>query len=381
MTFNLLTKVNYYEFIDDVNLRVSSNENSKIINNLELYNYLSNIKCEIDNIKSEWSKYKKYTNPYEFIHTPLDNSSYSICKYNPLSRSFFKMIELCNVFKILDKLPDKSIKTFHLAEGPGGFIEAIHKLRNNTKDKYYGMTLISDDVNVPGWDKINNFMKDKKNIYIEKGFDNTGNLFNLENLKYCYLKYKNNMNLITADGGFDFSLDYNNQENSISNLLFCQVLYAICLQKKGGVFIIKCFDLFSKFSLDIVYLLSILYEDVWITKPKTSRYGNSEKYIVCNNYCIIPNSIFISKIFEIFSKIKEGYNILSLFDHDISYQYNIKIKESICSLGEVQIDNILNTLNIINNLKKDKLEFLKKNNLKKCTKWCKVNNMEYNNVI
>lgn len=379
MSFYLLSKVNYYDFIDNINLKISNNKKSKIVNNVELQKYLSNIKCEIDNINKEWNKYKKYTNPYEFIHTTHYNSP-SICKYKPISRSFFKMIELCNEFDILNKLPNTAIKTFHLAEGPGGFIEAIHKLRQNDKDNYYGMTLINDsDDNIPNWDKIQKIMN-LNNIHIVKGQDNTGNLLKLENLKYCYFKYKNTMNLITADGGFDFSLDYNNQENCISNLLLGQILYAICLQKKGGIFIIKCFDLFSKFSLDVMYLLSILYENVWISKPKTSRYGNSEKYIVCFNYRIIPNIEFISKIFNIFEKMKKDHNILSLFDNDISYYYNIKVKECICSLGELQIDNILTTLNLINNFKKDKLDILIHKNINKCIKWCIDNNMEYNNI-
>ena len=34
------------------------------------------------------------------------------------------------------------IRSFHLAEGPGGFIEAIQLMRMNTDDTYYGMTLI-----------------------------------------------------------------------------------------------------------------------------------------------------------------------------------------------------------------------------------------------
>ena len=40
------------------------------------------------------------------------------------------------------------------------------------------------------------------------------------------------MDFITGDGGFDFSIDFNKQEISISKLLFAQVIYAIVLQKK-----------------------------------------------------------------------------------------------------------------------------------------------------
>ena len=85
---------------------------------------------------------KKYTNPYEYIHTIVPGYKTSICRYKPLSRSYFKMIEILKSLYILDEFLSENIKTFHIAEGPGGFIEATSVIRNNTNDKYYGMTLM-----------------------------------------------------------------------------------------------------------------------------------------------------------------------------------------------------------------------------------------------
>ena len=41
-----------------------------------------------------------------------------------------------------------------------------------------------------------------------------GGLYNELNFQYCVKKYKNSMNIITGDGGFDFSIDFNSQERS-----------------------------------------------------------------------------------------------------------------------------------------------------------------------
>ena len=82
------------------------------------------------------------TNPYEYIHTNVPNSKSSICKLNPLSRSFYKMIELINTLNLFDN-NSETIKSFHLAEGPGGFIEALSYIRKNPNDTYYGMTLMA----------------------------------------------------------------------------------------------------------------------------------------------------------------------------------------------------------------------------------------------
>ena len=74
------------------------------------------------------------------------------------------------------------------------------------------------------------------------------------------------------------------------------------------------FDLFSKISIDIIYLLSIYYEKVYIVKPYTSRYANSEKYIVCINYHKSITEGMINKfkdILKILNKIDfKKYNIV-----------------------------------------------------------------------
>ena len=46
---------------------------------------------------------------------------------------FFKLIEIYKHFNILSSY--NSLKSFHLAEGPGGFIEATAYLRKNKFDK------------------------------------------------------------------------------------------------------------------------------------------------------------------------------------------------------------------------------------------------------
>ena len=63
------------------------------------------------------------------------------------------------------------IKSFHLAEGPGGFIEATAFIRNIPDDVYYGMTLMNKDGNIPGWKKAEKMIiqaeNDVRKIYSE----------------------------------------------------------------------------------------------------------------------------------------------------------------------------------------------------------------------
>ena len=76
----------------------------------------------------------------------------------------------------------KPIKTFHLAEGPGGFIESTAYIRNNTNDIYYGITLIDKSGNVPNWKKAEHIIKRYGNINIEYGVNGRGDLYDHKNI-------------------------------------------------------------------------------------------------------------------------------------------------------------------------------------------------------
>jgi len=374
MSYFLLPEI--HDNIDNIN--IESNENDKLYVSLTLNSYLNNIKKQIDENYDNWDFMKRYTNPYEFIHTVIPNTKLSVSKMKPLSRSFYKMVEMVNMFRLFNDFDDNPINTFHLAEGPGGFIEATQHLRKNSSDKYYGMTLMDDDPNVPGWKKSNHFLETHKNVEIERGLTGTGDLMEVDNLTYCNEKYKNTMDIITADGGFDFSIDFNQQEILATNLLLAQVSFAISMQKVGGHFILKIFDIFTKTTCDIMYLLSSLYTQVYIVKPNTSRLANSEKYIVCKGFKQYPEKL-INNIIRKYGKLKTSEFISGILPVRLDYFYLNKIEEYNAIFGQQQIENITHTLNLIScKNKSEKIETLKKNNIQKCTYWCEKNNIVHN---
>ena len=365
-----------------ININIKGNDepiaNYKLNVSLTLNSYLNTVKQQIDDNCDTWDHIKKYTNPYEFIHTVIPNSKSSVSKLKPLSRSFYKMVEISNILHLLDDYKDTNINTFHLAEGPGGFIEAMTFLRKNENDKYNGMTLVNSDPNVPGWNKSKFFLDTNKNVNIEYGPSGTGDLFDVDNLKHCLTTYNNSMNIITADGGFDFSIDFNKQEILATNLLFAQVSFAIAMQKTNGHFVLKIFDIFTKTTGDIIYLLSTMYKQVFIVKPNTSRMANSEKYIVCK-YFKGTNPTLINKIIHQYHKIKDYEYIASILDSNLDLYYLNKLEEYNAIFGQQQIENISSTINLMSyKNKNDKLELFKKNNIYKCIQWCEKHNIPCN---
>tara|TARA_Y100000389_G_scaffold155014_1_gene155618 strand:- start:659 stop:1855 length:1197 start_codon:yes stop_codon:yes gene_type:complete len=378
---NINIKINSNNLKIAFNLKKEISENKHISISHNTHKYVNVMKCQIDAHSQEWDEVKKYTNPYEFINTVIPYSKTCISKYKPISRAFFKLVEIYNIFNILKN--QNSIQTFHLAEGPGGFIEATAFLRKNKRDKYYGITLIRDDSNIPGWKKCERIMREYPNITIERGVDNTGNLYNYKNYLHCVNNYSNSMNIITADGGFDFSKDFQEQETSATRLILTQIFYAISLQKFNGSFILKVFDIFTNVTVEMVYLLSCFYKHVFISKPNTSRQANSEKYIVCKFFKYVNTSALFEKVINILKVLDEKidlntYYIKSILNLDIQHVYTNKIEEINTIFGQQQIENIRNTISQIINKNYNKLETLKKHNINKCINWCEKNNIKYN---
>ena len=382
MSYFLLPSIPYNKDIVNLISQTYTNNDNNIIINKTLSRYLSKINGQIDSKQQEWDKYKKYTNPYEYIHTVIPGSKYSICKTKPLSRSYFKMIEICKSLKLLDNLPE-ICKSYHLAEGPGGFIEAIANMRENMSDQYFGITLVDDDdTSVPGWKKSQAFLKKHKNVIIETGTSKTGDLMDPENLKYMYQTHHNTCHLVTADGGFDFTTDFNHQELVSLKLILSQIAFAIACQKKGGSFFIKMFDTFTPGSIDMLYLLTMLYDQVYFCKPHTSRYANSEKYIICKGFRLTETKPLVISLYHVLQSFADNTNsyLDRIFTFDIPYVTVNRIEEYNAIFGQQQIECISQTLGLINGNNYDRIENMKKSNIQKCVSWCQKYKLPYNKM-
>jgi len=367
-----------------------------------LSQYLNEIKNHLSVREKEWDIYKKYTNTYEYIHTVVPYKKKAVSKYKPLSRSYFKMIELIHTFDLFQKQEtiapppgfskpihstQTAIQTFHLAEGPGGFIEAIANTRNNPRDTYYGITIQDDkhDGTIPSWKKSTEFLCSHPNVILEHGKDGTGNLLSYENFLYCCDKYASSMDVITGDGGFDFSAEFNKQEINMTKLLFAQICYALFLQKKGGSFILKIFDAFHTHTMDMLVLLTSMYKRVYMTKPLTSRIGNSEKYIVCKGFLHGDTHAFADILRSTFRDVlacPEQEYIMELLNIPKSVFFQSRLEEFNSTFGQQQIENIHYTISLIEkNVKTDKINILIKNNITKCVNWCMKYNVPYHYIM
>jgi 23S rRNA U2552 (ribose-2'-O)-methylase RlmE/FtsJ len=387
-----------------IKFRLNKQYHNLTIINKKLLDEINKYKTMISKNSYEWNKYKLFTNDYEMVY----NSKYSnnsIANKKPLSRSYFKMIEIAN--KYLTKWINgttKQIKTLHLAEGPGGFIEALLDLRKKNisinKDLYYGISLTTDK-NIPGWDKSIKFLKNNNNVKIITGLTGNGDLINIDNIKYLHTRLGGKMNIITADGGFNFSINQYIQEYNASQLIFSELVAALGCLSIDGIYIYKIYDMSYKITADILFITQCFFTEMEIFKPLTSRAGNSERYVICKGFKGIysedinkllkilelwnnnnnSNNIEIEKIMrnKLFYE-KNNYNVenISIIDAFVINTpqafYNLIIKINKI-FNDKQIENIKDTLNI-NNCNKWIIE-RKEQQRKLAIKWCEDNNMSY----
>jgi 23S rRNA U2552 (ribose-2'-O)-methylase RlmE/FtsJ len=243
-----------------------------------------------------WELAKKMANPYECIYTQDDKHFHpSLCVYRPLSRSFYKMIEILSVLQFFEGLPKTTTKlrSAHVAEGPGGFIEAFIE-RGEKHGKIISataMTLKPTDNHTPGWRRATGFLQKHKEVVLHYGIDGTGDMYQKGNQESFIQAVKPGVHLFTADGGFDFSSDYLIQEKRIYHLLVCSALIGLQTLLPGGAFVLKFFDINAQPTQILITLIGSCFKSWTLYKPATSRPCNSERYLLCRGFRGLPVTV------------------------------------------------------------------------------------------
>jgi 23S rRNA U2552 (ribose-2'-O)-methylase RlmE/FtsJ len=305
-----------------------------------------------------------------------------------------------NIINMVKFLRFRPIVSVNLAEGPGSFMEAIMNYRKlrapeiYKKDLYFGITIDKAD-NAENFVRMEEILKEYKNQMVLIYGEENGNLYNSQNINKLYetmiketkrLLIDNETNIffdfnqnqelkadiVTGDGGFDFRNKESIQEQLMYRLILAQIVAAFRVQAINGNFILKIFDIYTKFTMKLINLITQYYKTVDIVKPQTSRPANSEKYIVAKGFCGIDeknmNNLLslLEEWFDINDKannltisdyngIKETYwnpkipnYVWDLFqDMNISREFILKIRDINLDLSLRQMHKITETLNLI----------------------------------
>ena len=327
-----------------------------------------------------WEYYKKIVNPYELVYTQkkYPNFPESICVLKPLSRSYFKMIEMTDLINFFQLFPGDTIRTAHVCEGPGGFIEALFDEAAKYNRKIHtsiAMTLKSKRTNVPGWKRAEYFLKKNKNVRILFGEDDTGDIMKPENQQY-FIDYATNpeyggkVHIFTADGGFDFSCDYTKQEEMVFPLLLASTKIGLEVLKVGGVFILKLFDFYHPSTVDLLYFLSHLFEEWTLYKPGMSRPCNPEHYFIGKGFIGCSDKAF--DILRLWCSMVENHQPLCRLFHmeDIQSDFHVIIAQLRKKSFNIQTTYLERVFNIIDNNNDEQIMAYLMKNEQTSYDWC-----------
>ena len=360
---------------------IKSDKSLEIFFCQDLAELVAHYKGFIDNIENfnKWDYAKKISNPFELIHQSGDKGLSAII---PISRSYFKLLEIIIDCNLID---DRETYNYAaLAEGPGGFVECFIRYRKSRflgrNDQIRCMTLKSDSNEVPNWNKASDLFR-KYKVNITYGEDGTGNLYNHRNI----IKFRDELNgnlvdLVTADGGFDYSIDFNQQEQLSAKLIFAELVCALNISAKGANFVLKIFDIYTVITVKILYLLTLYYDSVTIIKPHTSRPANSEKYVVAKGFKGIKEKqrIQLLVILAKWDNFNDNQYLSDIIGINLPNKFLYSLYKLNKSYARLQIFNILKTIIFIEKpLNYDDSIYLKKCKLIYALEWCK----KYNNPI
>lgn len=164
--------------------------------------------------------------------------------------------------------------------GPGGFSEYV-LWRKKWFAKGFGFTLRSENDF-----KLHEFLAGHPEtfdpFYGDKGDGNVYDPDNINSLTDYVLKQTGSgLHFMMSDGGFSVEGQENIQEILSKQLYLCQCLVALSIVRENGHFVTKLFDIFTPFSVGLIFLMYKCFKQVTIIKPNTSRPANSERYLVC----------------------------------------------------------------------------------------------------
>ena len=287
----------------------------------------------------------KILDPISYINK---NSKFYGDKYNEkvvFTNAFRKMYEVCVKTNFVPKNKN-TIKHFDICGFPGAFIYGLnHYIKTKLKDVDYD------------W-YIQSYVKEKNQReyfidefgLVEKHGDKfliggkNGDITKIETVLSYYEFFKNNKrDIVTSDCGLQGEYG-GNKEKLMLNIFLGQFICGIGVLKKGGNFFMKGYHMSSNFSISLIYLMTLLFKEVYFVKPESSRHISGEEiYLLLLDYKlddkksenvfyqltkILSEDIDMSTSLISYTKIDKGvlsniYDKLSLFYKN---KLNLKIK-------------------------------------------------------
>lgn len=253
-----------------------------------------------------------------------------------LTRTSAKIANLnFDFLNIIGKVMDHGVTYVDLCAAPGGFSYYLTKLFSKINGQAFLTSMPGSNTHLNYNDKLLENNNSKIKMFIQNG-DITSFDFRVSFAKFVNTK----VDFVLADGGIDCRGLENYQEFYTRNLIVAQIVMGMKLLKETGFMIVKFFYTNSVFMVDILYLLSYIFEEVQICKPITSRDTNGEKYILFKGF---RNNNYIVEYMNVILKLnlsfeKEKSQMINRFIKDRRDERYINFKEEVIKANKYYLN-------------------------------------------
>ncbi len=299
-------------------------------------------------------------NQYDYIFKNVPGTTLSVSKINTQSVVFYNLLEIFNSFNLFELLPMNDMNTIIYGKNPKVIEEYLNILRENYNDTN---NLFTDVLDV---EKYNHFSYDEFEM-------NLGN-------EFIYNKPDDSMLSSTRMLFYDLVDNGDHIDDGYVKRFIVCLCNIMQYQCESGFSIIRLGNICDKPILDLVYMLTTMFEKIIIYKPNTVSSINNTRYCICRGFITKKqikkrNDTYITILKNIINKKK---NIKSLLNK-LPYFFLNKIEESNIILGHQTLEslNLLHALLSSKN-KNNRLVSMTRTNINKCIQWCDKYKIPYN---
>jgi hypothetical protein len=291
----------------------------------------------------------KIFHPYEFLF-----SNVFVSKLQNQKENFYDFYEIIKTVYLFENFHKKNIMILTITPNPESIQECIEFLRDGLKDE------------ISSFESYTYFFKEE-----EKEEEKEEKTFDFIFYELDKEKYRNDNEYIIG--------------------LIQIVIIILKTQKQGSSCMIKIDSIFLKPILDIIYLLTSLYEKTYIMKPSVSNIVTFEKYLICKNFTddslsFSQRDVYYEKLVYYLKKFQEYrakkmVYISSIIESSLPCYFISKINDINIIIGQQQLEAIQQMIVFFKNKNKEKMNQMTKMHIYKSVKWCEKFKIPHHNVL
>jgi len=296
---------------------------------------------------------------YDFLFCSVSGLNMSIGQPSAQYPVYYDIIEIYNTLKLYDGLPSDPIYVLCFGKSSSSVYDAIVSQRPDIHDQPLIFDRLKSSHHLLGY-SCTNMYDPLSTLNIPSTASHGCRVIYFEGIEKDYT-------------------DINRYTLYVIRAILCIYSY----QSESGYAIIKIDAVLYKPIIDLIYIISSMYEKIYIMKPNTSNIITDERYIICKSFKNMSTDMYntILNVYYKLHKNKEDVIIESILANKIFYYFLNKLEESNVIIGQQKLDAYGQIINLLKSRNKmEKMDILQKHNIQKCMYWCEKYRVPYNKI-